>query len=217
MDINAQIKILESLLKMEENKECADCYSKTPRWASTTFGTFVCLRCSGKHRELQVHITKVKSVNLDKWQPDLVEMYKHVNNMLLNCYWEARMPAGYQKPTQNSSPEEVMRFIKEKYLQKRWIDTDAKADPAFLYWNDKKKFEKLKERYISGKSQGREEEEEEDDEDSEDEEERRRRRKERKEKKRAKKDKEREEKERAEAERHPKACKLSSLAAPQSS
>ena len=50
MDFNAQIKILEALLSREENKECADCNSKTPRWASTTFGSFVCLRCSGMHR-----------------------------------------------------------------------------------------------------------------------------------------------------------------------
>ena len=63
MDINAQIKILETLLKQEQNRECADCNSKTPRWASITFGTFVCLRCSGMHRQLQVHITKIKSVN----------------------------------------------------------------------------------------------------------------------------------------------------------
>ena len=138
---------------MEENRECADCYSKTPRWASTTFGTFVCLRCSGKHRELQVHITKVKSVNLDKWIPDMVEMYKHVNNAFINAYWEARLPSGYQKPGQNSSPDEVMRFIKEKYLQKKWVDTDSKSDPASLYWQDRKKFEKLKERYQGGGKQ----------------------------------------------------------------
>lgn len=95
MDINAQIKILEVLLKQESNRECADCNSKTPRWASITFGTFVCLRCSGMHRQLQVHIAKVKSVNLDKWNPDMVEMYKHVNNHVINTYWEARLPKGF--------------------------------------------------------------------------------------------------------------------------
>ena len=80
-----------------------------------------------------------------------------------------------------------MRFIKEKYLNKRWIDTDAKSDPASLFWSDRKKFEKLKERYQSGASKQNEDDEEEE-ESSEDEEERRRRRKERKEKKKAKKE-----------------------------
>ena len=40
--------MLEALLKKPENSTCADCPGKTPRWASITFGTFVCLRCSGK-------------------------------------------------------------------------------------------------------------------------------------------------------------------------
>ena len=42
-----QAEILEQQLKMPENKECADCTNKTPRWASLSFGTFICIRCSG--------------------------------------------------------------------------------------------------------------------------------------------------------------------------
>lgn len=92
MDMNVQIKMLESLLRKDENRECADCYCKTPRWASITFGSFVCLRCSGMHRQLGVHITKIKSVNLDKWPPEMVEMFKHVSNKMINSYWEPRLP-----------------------------------------------------------------------------------------------------------------------------
>ena len=81
MDIPTQIKILEGELKKDENRECADCTVIQPRWASTTFGTFVCIKCSGKtntligigfHRSLGTHITKVKSVNLDAWPVKLV-------------------------------------------------------------------------------------------------------------------------------------------------
>ena len=46
--LKKQIRILEAHLKRPENNTCADCPGKTPRWASITFGTFVCLRCSGK-------------------------------------------------------------------------------------------------------------------------------------------------------------------------
>ena len=95
MDINASNKILEQLLKREENKQCADCMSNQPRWASTNFGSFVCLRCSGFHRNLQVHITKVRSVNLDKWPVDDVEMYKHMSNFISNSYWEAKIPSNF--------------------------------------------------------------------------------------------------------------------------
>jgi stromal membrane-associated protein len=50
MDINKQVEILETLLKAKPNTYCADCDSKIPRWASITFGVFLCIRCSGKLR-----------------------------------------------------------------------------------------------------------------------------------------------------------------------
>lgn len=153
MDINAQIKVLESLLRKQENKECADCSSKTPRWASITFGTFVCLRCSGHHRNLQVNITKIKSVNLDKWAPEMVEMYKFVSNRIINSYWEARLPSSFQKPGQGASSKDVETFIKDKYLQKKWVDLSMKQDIAGLYWADRKKFEKVISKLEGGQSE----------------------------------------------------------------
>lgn len=50
---------LQELLKEEENKYCADCETKQPRWASWNLGVFLCIRCAGLHRNLGVHISKV--------------------------------------------------------------------------------------------------------------------------------------------------------------
>ena len=47
-----QIADLEKVLRRPDNQVCADCANKTPRWASITFGTFVCLRCSGKFNSI---------------------------------------------------------------------------------------------------------------------------------------------------------------------
>ncbi len=42
-----QSQVLGALLRKPENSQCADCDSKTPRWASTKFGTYICIRCAG--------------------------------------------------------------------------------------------------------------------------------------------------------------------------
>lgn len=64
--------ILSALLREEDNKYCADCDSKGPRWASWNLGVFLCIRCAGIHRNLGVHISRVKSVNLDQWTPEQI-------------------------------------------------------------------------------------------------------------------------------------------------
>lgn len=51
---------LQELLREEENKYCADCEAKQPRWASWNLGVFLCIRCAGLHRNLGVHISKVR-------------------------------------------------------------------------------------------------------------------------------------------------------------
>lgn len=48
------------MMKEEENKYCADCEAKQPRWASWNLGIFLCIRCAGLHRNLGVHISKVR-------------------------------------------------------------------------------------------------------------------------------------------------------------
>ena len=86
--IKRQLVILNKLLKKPENRFCADCKRTTPTWASINLGVFICINCSGCHREIGVHVTKIKSVNLDVWPNDVLQNFKKINNKIANKYWE---------------------------------------------------------------------------------------------------------------------------------
>ncbi|XP_020571884.1 probable ADP-ribosylation factor GTPase-activating protein AGD5 isoform X2 [Phalaenopsis equestris] len=114
-ELNAKHKkILEGLLKLPENRECADCKAKGPRWASVNLGIFICMQCSGVHRSLGVHISKVRSATLDTWLPEQVAFIQSMGNEKSNSYWEAELPPNYDRVG-------IENFIRAKYDDKRWI------------------------------------------------------------------------------------------------
>ncbi|KAK8799526.1 hypothetical protein WA158_006075 [Blastocystis sp. Blastoise] len=115
-----QKKILDGLMKKDYNKVCADCGSKGPRWASATLGTFICIRCSGVHRNLGVHISFVRSTNLDSWKPEHIKNMQKWGNKRANAYWEYHLPKDYPRPNEQSTMGELEKFIRAKYEMKKW-------------------------------------------------------------------------------------------------
>ena len=87
MALQEQIAVINKMLKKPENKLCADCKRPSPSWASINLGVFVCIVCSGCHREIGVHVTKIKSINLDLWPKKVLNNFKKIskfyNKMLM--------------------------------------------------------------------------------------------------------------------------------------
>lgn len=77
---------LKALAKKKSNKEeCADCHKNSnPRWASWNLGIFICIRCSGIHRGMGTHISRVKSVDLDTWTDEQLQVMKNWGNYRAN-------------------------------------------------------------------------------------------------------------------------------------
>ncbi|EXC19954.1 putative ADP-ribosylation factor GTPase-activating protein AGD15 [Morus notabilis] len=120
-ELNAKhTKILEGLLKLPENRECADCRTKAPRWASVNLGIFICMQCSGVHRGLGVHISKVRSTSLDTWLPEQVAFMESMGNLKANSYWEATMPKDFDRSA-------IEKLIRDKYEEKRWIGKNTSS------------------------------------------------------------------------------------------
>ncbi|KAI0169319.1 ArfGap-domain-containing protein [Hypoxylon sp. FL1284] len=119
---------IKSLLKLEANKICADCKrNKHPRWASWNLGVFICIRCSGIHRGMGTHISRVKSVDLDSWTDEQLQSILSWGNARANKYWESKLATGHVP-----SEAKIENFIRTKYELKRWVMDGPMPTPASL-------------------------------------------------------------------------------------
>ncbi|XP_075454183.1 stromal membrane-associated protein 1 isoform X3 [Ascaphus truei] len=114
--------ILSRMLREDDNKYCADCEAKGPRWASWNLGVFICIRCAGIHRNLGVHISRVKSVNLDQWTPEQIQCMQDMGNTRARLMYEGNLPENFRRPQTDQSVE---FFIRDKYERKKYHNKNA--------------------------------------------------------------------------------------------
>ncbi|XP_047443781.1 arf-GAP with coiled-coil, ANK repeat and PH domain-containing protein 2-like isoform X6 [Mugil cephalus] len=113
---------LQKVLAIPGNACCCDCGQPDPRWASINLGITLCIQCSGIHRSLGVHFSKVRSLTLDTWEPELLKLMCELGNKVINQIYEARQEdLGARKPQPGDPRHEVEAYIKAKYVDRRFV------------------------------------------------------------------------------------------------
>ncbi|MXQ81756.1 hypothetical protein E5288_WYG004941 [Bos mutus] len=138
--------VLQRVQNVAGNSQCGDCGQPDPRWASINLGVLLCIECSGIHRwaswavwrgwgrsraltpppsssrSLGVHCSKVRSLTLDSWEPELLKLMCELGNSTVNQIYEAQCEGpGSRKPTASSPRQDKEAWIKDKYVEKKFV------------------------------------------------------------------------------------------------
>ncbi|XP_022915073.1 arfGAP with SH3 domain, ANK repeat and PH domain-containing protein isoform X2 [Onthophagus taurus] len=116
--IELQQTIIRFIQRIPGNDHCCDCNSQNDAtWLSTNFGIIVCIECSGIHRDLGVHISRIQSLTLDNVGTSQLLLARFMTNQSFNDVMEAKLPYG-SKLTPSSSMDDRCNFIRAKYVDK---------------------------------------------------------------------------------------------------
>lgn len=126
---------VETIAEVKQaNTTCADCTAENPDWVSLNLGIVICIECSGIHRSLGTHISKVRSLILDKWTKNTLQLLQRIGNTRSNSIWEELIISSEDKSNiicSNSSREVKENYIRRKYISKRYTrDIQLSSDEA---------------------------------------------------------------------------------------
>ncbi|XP_060931060.1 arf-GAP with GTPase, ANK repeat and PH domain-containing protein 1-like [Limanda limanda] len=111
---------LQAVRNAKGNGLCVDCEAPNPTWASLNLGALICIECSGIHRNLGTHLSRVRSLDLDDWPPELTQVLASIGNHMANSIWEG-CTQGRTKPTPNATREGRESWIRAKYEQRAFV------------------------------------------------------------------------------------------------
>ncbi|XP_008199029.2 arfGAP with SH3 domain, ANK repeat and PH domain-containing protein isoform X4 [Tribolium castaneum] len=132
--IELQQAIIRYIQKIPGNDRCCDCNSQNDAtWLSTNFGIIVCIECSGIHRDLGVHISRIQSLTLDNVGTSQLVLARFMTNHSFNDVMEAQLSPN-EKLEPSSSMEERLNFIRAKYVDKQFADKTCDNEIKKLYY-----------------------------------------------------------------------------------
>ncbi|XP_065141365.1 arf-GAP with GTPase, ANK repeat and PH domain-containing protein 2 isoform X1 [Paramisgurnus dabryanus] len=111
---------LQAMRNAKGNDLCVDCDAPNPTWASLNLGALICIECSGIHRNLGTHLSRVRSLDLDDWPSELTKVLTAIGNHMANNIWET-CTQGRQKLTPDATREQRESWIRAKYEQRAFV------------------------------------------------------------------------------------------------
>lgn len=124
---------VEELSATPPNNICADCGETGTRWASVNLGLFICIRCSGVHRSLGVHISKVKSTNMDGWTAAEVDLMASLGNSTGKSLYESKVPPDTRVPHPGMDDVELRDFLERKYVAREFAADNVNSTLRKVY------------------------------------------------------------------------------------
>ncbi|XP_023551323.1 ADP-ribosylation factor GTPase-activating protein AGD4-like isoform X2 [Cucurbita pepo subsp. pepo] len=143
LEDGSQVGSVSKILReIPGNDLCAECGTPEPKWASLNLGILLCIECSGVHRNLGVHISKVRSIVLDVkvWEPSILDLFRNLGNAYCNSIWEGLFLADtgsdniqhdvatpIPKPSLKDPIQHREKYVHAKYVEKLFVVKDSEA------------------------------------------------------------------------------------------
>ncbi|XP_074568362.1 putative ADP-ribosylation factor GTPase-activating protein AGD14 isoform X2 [Curcuma longa] len=127
-------KVIRGLLKLPPNRKCINCNSMGPQYVCINFWTFICVTCSGIHREF-TH--RVKSISMAKFTSQEVEALQRGGNQRAREIFLKDWDTELMRLPDSSNLDKLREFIKKVYVDKKYSSTRSSDKPPRDVQNQK--------------------------------------------------------------------------------